>query len=54
MCNRRLQGDDGASLVENSLLLALIAFVCLAALQFFGSSQAGSVDNSASQITNSN
>jgi pilus assembly protein Flp/PilA len=51
---RRLQGDEGASLVEYALLLALIAFVCIGALSFFGTGNKGSVDNSASSIVNGN
>lgn len=31
-------GEDGASLIEYALLLALIAVVCFSAVGFFGSS----------------
>lgn len=44
---RRLGRDDeGASLVEYALLLALIAVVCVGALIFFGRGSGNSVDNS--------
>lgn len=33
---RSLQSEDGASIVEYSLLLALIAIVCLAAMALLG------------------
>lgn len=42
--------DDGASLVEYALLLALIAVVCLSAFVYFGNSLSGSIDRSASSI----
>jgi Flp pilus assembly pilin Flp len=47
---RRCHGEGGASLVEYALLLALIGFVCIGALSFFGSSNGGSVDTSAKSI----
>lgn len=34
----RTRRDDGASLVEYALLVALIAVVCVAAITFFGES----------------
>jgi Flp pilus assembly pilin Flp len=45
-----MSGDSGASLVEYTLLLTLIAIVCLAALTAFGSTNSESVGNSASRI----
>jgi len=42
--------DRGASLVEYALLVALIAVVCISAVTFFGSSEAGSFTNSANSI----
>lgn len=45
-----MSGDSGASLVEYTLLLTLIAIVCLAALTAFGSTNSDSVDNSVSRI----
>jgi Flp pilus assembly pilin Flp len=51
---KRLRGDSGASLVEYSLLLALIAFVCISALSLFGVTNGGSVNNSASSIVDAN
>ncbi len=45
---RRL--ERGASLVEYALLLALIALVCVSALQFLGDSTAGNLDRSGSSL----
>ena len=45
-----MSGDSGASLVEHTLLLSLIALACLAALSAFGSSTGDSVGDSASRI----
>ena len=42
---RRFSGDEGASLVEYALLLALIAVVCIGAVTFLG----GNLDNSFSK-----
>ncbi len=42
--------DLGAGLVEYALLLALIAFVCLGALQYFGVTNGGSINNSANSV----
>jgi Flp pilus assembly pilin Flp len=42
--------DRGASLVEYALLMALIAVVCISAITFFGSSDAGSFTDSANSI----
>ena len=33
---KRLSGDDGATMVEYCLMVALIALVCFAAVQFLG------------------
>ncbi|MEO6627531.1 MAG: hypothetical protein ABIP03_03080 [Aquihabitans sp.] len=44
------QGEDGASLVEYALLLALIAAVCLGAVTFFGQAAKGQVDNNSNCI----
>ncbi len=46
--------DRGAGLVEYALLLALIAFVCIGALTFFGSANGGSVTTSANSIASGN
>jgi Flp pilus assembly pilin Flp len=46
---RRLS-ERAAGLVEYSLLVALIAVTCIVALQFFGASNAGSLDDSAQRI----
>ena len=47
-------GDDerGASLAEYALLVALIAVVCIGAVAYFGSADAGSLTDSGSQIVN--
>ncbi|UDY36762.1 Flp family type IVb pilin [Dermatobacter hominis] len=45
---RRL--ERGASLVEYALLMALIALVCVTALQFLGNSSSSSLDRSGSSI----
>ena len=42
--------DRGASLVEYALLISLIALVCVAAISFFGSQEAGSLNGSANSI----
>lgn len=42
--------DRGASLVEYALLLALIALVCVSAVQFLGNSTGGSLDRSGSSL----
>jgi pilus assembly protein Flp/PilA len=34
---RRLRGDDGATMVEYALLVALIAVVCIASIGLLGS-----------------
>ena len=34
---KRLSGDDGATMVEYCLMVALIAMVCFAAVTFLGS-----------------
>ena len=43
-------GERGASLVEYALLLALIAVVCIGALQYFGTESGNSISNSTSRI----
>lgn len=53
MSSRRMRGDAGASLVEYALLLALIAFVCIAAVGYFGSGNAGSLNDSSQSIVGS-
>ena len=44
------RGERGASLVEYALLLALIALVCVTAVQFLGTSASGSLDRSGSSL----
>jgi pilus assembly protein Flp/PilA len=46
----RATDDRGASLVEYAMLMALIAVVCISAVTFFGSAEAGSFTTSASSI----
>jgi len=48
----RRKGEDGASLIEYALLLALIAFVCISALVYFQQSTADSLSKSSSAIAN--
>ena len=49
----RRRDDRGASLVEYAMLMALIAVVCISAISFFGSTEAGSFTDSADSIVNS-
>lgn len=42
--------DVGASVIEYALLIALIAMVCLASLQLFGSNRNNSLSRSGSAI----
>jgi Flp pilus assembly pilin Flp len=42
--------DRGASLVEYALLLALVAFLCLGALELFGVTNGGSINRSANSV----
>ncbi|MFP3906834.1 MAG: Flp family type IVb pilin [Acidimicrobiales bacterium] len=44
--------DRGASLVEYALLLALIAVVCIGALQLLGTSLDDSIEDDATQLSN--
>ena len=48
---RARRDERGASLVEYALLLVLIAMVCLAAVQLFGSSVNNNLSRSASSIS---
>lgn len=41
---RRFAGDDGANLVEYSMLIALIVVVCLAAVTAFGDAATSKMD----------
>ena len=45
--------DRGASLVEYALLVALIAVVCIVAVNFIGSSAKDTFNSTGSAITNS-
>ena len=49
---RRFTGDEGASLVEYALLVALISLVCVAALTYFQRTTTQSLSRSSSSITN--
>jgi Flp pilus assembly pilin Flp len=42
--------ERGAGLVEYALLLALIAFVCIGAVQYFGTNNGGSINHSANSV----
>ncbi len=46
---KRLSGDDGATMVEYCLMVALIAMVCFAAVTFLG----GSTNNSYTRFNTS-
>lgn len=46
----RGRGDDGASLVEYVLLVALIALVAMLSLKFFGGARDNSLSRSGSAI----
>lgn len=47
---RRVAGDEGASLVEYALLMALIALVCISAVTFFQDQTTNKLSSSASTI----
>ena len=47
---KRFSGDEGASLVEYALLLALIAVVCIGAVTYFGQNVGKSMSRSGSSI----
>ena len=48
----RARGERAASLVEYCMMIALIAFVCITAISFFGSENGGSISSSTSSIIN--
>ena len=48
----RRNDEEGASLVEYALLVALIALVCIAAITQFGGSNGSGLDRSADSIVN--
>lgn len=50
MPDRRSRGEDGASLVEYALLIALIALVAFVGFRFFGTSRDNSFSRSASSL----
>lgn len=43
-------GESGASLIEYALLVALIALVCVAAVQFFGANLGARYSSTASSV----
>lgn len=47
---QRFTGDEGASLVEYALLLALLAVVCISALTYFQKETSQSLSRSGSSI----
>lgn len=49
--SRRAGDEDGASLVEYALLVALIAIVCIAAVTFVGSSASTKFSNVGSSLS---
>jgi pilus assembly protein Flp/PilA len=48
----RFDDDKGASLVEYALLVALIAIVCIVAIQFLGKSASSKFDSVGQSIAN--
>lgn len=50
MTDRRERRDDGTSLVEYVLLVALIAVLAMAGILYFGNSRSQSFSNIASKI----
>jgi len=52
MESTRLHGEGGASLVEYALLVALIAVVCIGAVQFLGTSTGSSLSTSSNSMFN--
>jgi Flp pilus assembly pilin Flp len=46
----RCRGDEGASLVEYALLLALIVVACIGAVTFLGGNLSGNISRSSSSI----
>jgi len=46
------RGDEGVSLVEYALLVALISVICIGALRYFQGSVSSSLDSSSSAIGN--
>jgi Flp pilus assembly pilin Flp len=47
---RRARDERAASLVEYVLMISMIALVCVVAISYFGSGNAGSVNSSADSI----
>jgi pilus assembly protein Flp/PilA len=50
LCARLSPGEDGASLVEYALLVALIAVVCIVAILFLGTSTSSKFSNVGSLV----
>jgi pilus assembly protein Flp/PilA len=50
MNQARLRGDDGATMVEYALLVALIAVVCLASIGLLGNAAKGKFTTIGSNI----
>ena len=48
---KRFQGDDGATMVEYALMLALIAIVCFAGAKYLGQSTNGGYTKFNSSLT---
>jgi len=48
---RLVRGEQGASLVEYALLLALIVIVCVVAIQFLGTSTSSGLSNAGSYLS---
>ena len=48
--DKEVRNDEGASLVEYALLIALVALACITALVFLGGTLFGSYDGAGSSI----
>ena len=48
---RRARGERAASLVEYVMMIALIAFVCITAISYFGGTNSGSLTRNADSIS---
>ena len=47
---RPMRDEQGASIVEYALLVALIAIVCVVAIQFLGTTTSGGLSNAGSYL----
>jgi pilus assembly protein Flp/PilA len=54
LTSRYIREEDGATMVEYVLLVALIGVIAIGAMKFLGSSAGNKLNTVASNITNSN